>query len=170
MLPVATISHQTSGRIRLRISAKRRDAAYFSALQEELRHCPGVLGVESNPLTGSVLIHHRSAPRALIDYAQERQLFSTRPWEDAKSPPSRFSDRLSGRFAKLNQTLGDHTRGEIGLSDVAVLSLVGLSLFQIFVKKKVLPTGVALLWYATSLHLLAKQITPKKNRVTSTDK
>jgi hypothetical protein len=126
--------------------------------------------VESNPLTGSVLIHHRSASQALIDYAEERQFFSARPGKDAELPPSRLSDQLSRQFAKLNQSLGDLSGGEIGLSDVAVLSLVGLSLFQIFVKKKVLPTGVALLWYATSLHLLAKQITPKKNRVTSTDK
>jgi hypothetical protein len=169
MSPKAKISHQTSSRLRLRIPAKRRDAAYFSALQEELSHCPGVLKVELNPLTGSVLVHHRSAAQALVDYAEERQLFSAGTEENPKAPPNPISDRLSRQFAKVNQSLGDLTRGEIGLSDVALLSLIGLGLFQIF-KKKILPEAVTLLWYATSLHLLGQQAIRKKNRVTSTEK
>jgi Heavy metal associated domain 2 len=167
MPPKATISHQTSSRLRLRIPTKRRDAAYFSALQGELDHCPGVLKIEANPLTGSVLVHHRSAVQALIDYAEERQLFSAGTEEDPKSPPSPISNRLSRQFAKVNQGLCDLTRGELGLGDVALLSLIGFGLFQIF-RKKILPDGVTLLWYATSLHLLG-QATSKKNRVASTE-
>jgi Heavy metal associated domain 2 len=169
MLPKATISHQTSNRIRLRIPAKKRNPEYFSRLREELRHCPGVLKVEPNVVTGSVLIHHRSEPQVVIEYAEERQLFSASPRGDPKLLPARLSDRLSRPFAKLDQSLGDLTRGEIGLSEVALLSLVGLGLFQMFLKKRVLPDGVTLLWYATSLHLLA-QVTPKRNRSTATEK
>jgi hypothetical protein len=168
MSPKATISHQTSSRLRLRIPAKRRDATYFSALQEELSHCLGVVRVETNAVTGSVLVHHRSDPQAVLDYAEERQLFSAGTEKDSKSQPNPISDRLSRQFAKVNQSLGDLTRGEIGLGDVALLSLIGFGVFQIF-KKKILPDGVTLLWYATSLHLLGQQATPKRNRVTSTD-
>jgi Heavy metal associated domain 2 len=168
MPPKATISHQTSRRLRLRIPAKRRDAAYFAALQEELAHCPGVLKIEANPLTGSVLVHHRSAVQALIDYAEETQLFSAGKEEDPEPPPSPMSNRLSRQFAKVNQSLGDLTRGEVGLGDVALLSLIGFGLFQIL-RKKILPDGVTLLWYATSLHLLSQQLTPKRNRAVSTE-
>jgi Heavy metal associated domain 2 len=169
MSPKANISHQTSSRLRLRIPAKKRDAAYFSALQEELSHCPGVLKVEPNPLTGSVLVHHRSAAQTLIDYAEERQLFSAGTEEDPKAPPNPMSNRLTRQFAKVNQAIGDLTRGEINLGDVALLSLIALGLFQIS-KKKILPDGVTLLWYATSLHLLGQQVILKKNRVTSSAK
>jgi Heavy metal associated domain 2 len=167
MPPRATISHKTSSRLRLRVPAKRRDTDYFSALQEELGKCPGVLKIEANPLTGSVLVHHRSAVQELIDYAEERQLFSAGREEDPK-PPSPMSNRLTRHFAKVNQSLGDLTRGEIGLGDVALLSLIGFGLFQIF-RKKILPDGVTLLWYATSLHLLGQQVTPKRNRAVSTE-
>jgi len=57
MTPIATIVHQTQGRLRLRIAGKRRDLHFFLALYDHLRQAPCVDEVTMNPVTGSVLLY-----------------------------------------------------------------------------------------------------------------
>ena len=52
----AVVAHRTAGRIRLKISERRGDAAYFAALQRVFAADPDVLKVSANARTGSVII------------------------------------------------------------------------------------------------------------------
>jgi len=55
----AYIVHRTPSRLRLKFSERRHDQAFFNALQKQIRGWEGVLAVETNLLTASVLIRHR---------------------------------------------------------------------------------------------------------------
>ncbi|MBB4189341.1 hypothetical protein GGE07_006023 [Sinorhizobium terangae] len=54
----AQIIHRARGRVRIRIPARRHHAAYFNELRANLLACEGVLAVQVNPLTATVLIEH----------------------------------------------------------------------------------------------------------------
>ena len=74
----AFVVHELFGRLRLRIPEKRKDGAYFAELAERLSECPGVTRVESNALTGSVLLLHTEETTAtdVARYAEQTALFS----------------------------------------------------------------------------------------------
>ncbi len=50
--------HHLPGRLRLKLPALKRNAAYAQALQTSLSTVPGVLAVRANTLTGSLLISY----------------------------------------------------------------------------------------------------------------
>ena len=56
----AYVVHRTASRMRLRIPGRRLDQAYFERLKQRLIRSLGVMAVEINPLTASVLIEHSS--------------------------------------------------------------------------------------------------------------
>ena len=58
MAPLAREVHALPGRTRLRIDEKRGDEAYFTTVESALRDYPGILAVETNSRTASVLVHH----------------------------------------------------------------------------------------------------------------
>ena len=55
----AFVVHCTATRIRIKIPERRRQEAYFAALQRALLQHPDVLGVRTNPLAASVAIESR---------------------------------------------------------------------------------------------------------------
>lgn len=66
MAMVAEVAHHTRGRLRLRISERRKDLPFFLALYEELRRIPTLGEVTMNPLTGSVLLQFDEANRSAV--------------------------------------------------------------------------------------------------------
>ena len=75
MLPYAEITHNSPGRLRLRIRAQRGRADYFAGIEEKLVQCPGIERVVANPVTGSVLLEPANDLAALIAFTQTQQLF-----------------------------------------------------------------------------------------------
>jgi hypothetical protein len=60
------IAHQTSGRVRIDLPAKRGDAAYFSTLSQQMAGLDEVLAVRTNPVTGSVIVEYDGPFDALL--------------------------------------------------------------------------------------------------------
>jgi hypothetical protein len=56
MLPSAVISHQTSNRVRIKITSRKGDVDYFSNLSSGLEKEFDFKSIQSNALTGSILI------------------------------------------------------------------------------------------------------------------
>lgn len=54
----ATITHRLPGRTRLRIPARRGDAAFFARVAEQARGLPTVRAVRANPVTSGLLVEH----------------------------------------------------------------------------------------------------------------
>ncbi|THK35353.1 hypothetical protein EHS39_25390 [Ensifer sp. MPMI2T] len=57
----AQIIHRAPGRVRIKIPARRHHAAYFNELRANLLACEGVVAVQVNPLTATVLIEHNES-------------------------------------------------------------------------------------------------------------
>jgi hypothetical protein len=81
MAHTAHVVHQTRGRLRLKVPAARNKHAYLAQVHKALTSVSGVLEVEVNPLTGSVLLRHAAAPDhefrdRLARFAEEAGLFT----------------------------------------------------------------------------------------------
>lgn len=75
MAPLARLVHTLPGRKRIRILEKRGDEAYFARLKKSLADCPGVVEVEINPATASVLVHHAANVTHFLHSAVKQELF-----------------------------------------------------------------------------------------------
>ena len=78
MAPLAREVHALPGRTRLRIDEKRGDEAYFQTVEKALSDYPGVLAVETNSRTASVLVHHTENDPSPWQRAEEQDLFHVR--------------------------------------------------------------------------------------------
>ncbi len=74
-LAKAFIEHELPGRIRLRIPSRRGDRPFFEAAGKRVAELPGVRSLRANPLTGGLLIEHRTSRDAIASFAREHGLF-----------------------------------------------------------------------------------------------
>src|SRR5271156_3515460 len=74
-LPAARISHFTGRRLRIKIAEKRRNTDFFDTVAQELATWDSVEGVETNPLTASVLIHFSDPESLFLEAAAKNDLF-----------------------------------------------------------------------------------------------
>ncbi len=76
MAPLARVVHALPGRKRIKIPEKRGDDAYFIMVKEGLAGSSGILAVETNSATASVLIRHSANTADFLHSAAEQGLFS----------------------------------------------------------------------------------------------
>jgi hypothetical protein len=124
MLPVAVVAHSAQGRTRFKIAARRRDAQYFAIVEQRLSAASDVVRVQANPVTGSVLVHHRGSHEALHKYAEEQELFRVSTLAD------RAGNLLRRQGRSLDQQLREFTGGYLDLRSVTFIALVGIGLVQ----------------------------------------
>lgn len=73
----AYVVHRTANRLRLKVPGHRHDKAFFAGLRQELlEHC-GIISVEVNPLTESVLIVHDGTLDPRPEKRQSRQDYAS---------------------------------------------------------------------------------------------
>lgn len=149
MLPHAEITHNSPGRLRLRISARRGRADYFAGIEEKLVQCPGVERIVVNPVTGSVLLEPASDFAALVAFTQAQQLFQL-VQEPALMPP--LTQQVAERFGVLNGELRKFSGGGIDLGSLGFIGLVTLAAVQLQRGHVLGPTST-LLWTAIGLLL-----------------
>jgi len=132
-----TIVHQLPGRIRMRVSAKRNDAAYFARLSEYLAGLAGVRASQVNAATGSVVVHYDGDADLLLARMREQipHLVIENDHRSKNNSPigTRPFRIVSGRQLSPMWMLG------------AVLSAVGV--MQTFRGKIAVPSITAF-WYA----------------------
>lgn len=143
MLPQATLSHASSGRLRYYIFSKRRDVGFFSGVRDNLVKLKGVQSVDVNPFTGSVLVSTHLAPEKISAYAQRHAIFHVTEVTSSKKPV-RVLERLAAGYGRLNDKVLKSTGGQVDLSTVAFLGYIGAGVYQL-THGKVMPAGIALL-------------------------
>ena len=74
-LPAARISHFTPRRLRIKVPEKRRDRTFFDTVADRLATWESIEGVETNPLTASVLIHFSDPEGLFLEAAAKNDLF-----------------------------------------------------------------------------------------------
>jgi hypothetical protein len=148
MLPRATVCHSTPGRLRIRLDAGRRDDAYLGHVADRLSRCAGIVEARANPLTGSLVIEHRSDASSIARHAAEAGLFVLGPAPRAVRPLSeQVAATLDGAQRRVDRALG----GVLDTRGLIFALLVGAALFQAG-EGALLGPAATLLWYA--VHVL----------------
>ena len=183
-LPSAELVHQLPGRLRLRIAARRGDAAFFARTAEQIRSLAPVREVAANPRTGSLLICHHGPADALLSTAEDRGLF--RITVAAAAMPARRSGRAIALFAPSSAVAGlaglallQTARGQmlgsatenfwIGLRAFAAMgrprtaALLGAFGLYRLLRGPALGSGVSLFYYALTLRELTRWRNPGKD-------
>jgi len=155
VLPEAHLSHSSTGRLRIRIPAKKGDSGYFSSLKERFGQFPGIRRIDVNPVTGSVLVFHSIDlkaidPRVLAEYAEVGGLFKIdlAPRRGPSAP-----EIISETYHNANGKVKQFTDGGIDLPTLAFAGLVGTGLFQIGTGNLGGPMWHAAFWYGLNIFL-----------------
>lgn len=149
-LPVAVVSHRTATRLRIKIPSKRRDEAFFTALAERMSALEGVRSVESNPLTGSILLNHASDPDRIVEACRKDGLVSI---GGPRSGPTHLHRRLSETFGDMDMAVRRASGNEMDLGGAAFLTLVGAGIYQISIGNAAAIPWYTAAWYAFNVFL-----------------
>lgn len=148
MLPAAYVAHQAGERLRLRIPARKGDAAFFARAERDLADCTGVAYAEANPLTASLLLHYQGDLTDLAAAAAAGQLFSLEP---PQPPAHSVLDVVSERVERLEHLVLRSSRGAVDLDTLLFVGLVGAGVVQIARGRALGPASTLLANAATIL-------------------
>ncbi|MCS6940383.1 MAG: hypothetical protein RMJ55_05955 [Roseiflexaceae bacterium] len=127
MLPTGYIAHRTGDRVRVRIPARRGDAAYFARIERELAACRRVMFVEANPLTASVLLRYSGTDDDLRRDGVDLELFAIEETPPAANP---VLNAAAARIDQLDRVIQRSSNGSFDLLEVVFVGLVGASIVQ----------------------------------------
>jgi len=145
-LPPAFVSHQLSGRVRLRVPSMRNQESYFARMREQLASIPGLRRLTTNTRTASVLIEYVGELEALDQLGARLALFTL----EQRPHPHSLSEWLYKITNVPDDLIKKVTDGRVDAAGVAALALTGMGISQI-VRGQALPAGWTLLWNATNL-------------------
>ena len=128
MLPIATIAHALNDRIRFRILSRRGNATYFARLEQAFAASEAVSHVETNPLTGSVLLYHNTSIDELADDALARGLFRVQPHVVL---PNKGLDAAATWLDEADRRLRRASQETVDMQEFLFIGLVGASIVQL---------------------------------------
>jgi hypothetical protein len=140
-------------RVRIKIPAKKGDAAYFSTLLKRLSGHEGIQRVDVNAVTGSLLLFHDTDLAALAESAVAQQLFALE-FSGFKASP--LHEKMLQPFFDLNNSLKRISGGEIDIPGIAVVGFVAFGIYQISRGNIAAPAWYTAFWYAMSTALHAR--------------
>ena len=150
-LPAARISHFTPRRLRIKVPEKRRDRAFFDTVAERLATWDSVEGVETNPLTASVLIHFSEPERLFVEAVAKNDLFDIdfdAAFGDSAAPV--ITEAAVQSFETADHALRRWTQNQIDIRGVLFVLLLAGGIFQLLRRRLDAPAPT-LLWYAGDL-------------------
>lgn len=123
----AFVVHRTATRIRIKIPQRRRQQAYFAALERVLVEHPDVVRVHSNPLTAGVIIECRKG----FDLTAEHRRFLGLEMHETKGVLS-MGARLAS-IARPNDGI-DTLPGALTFASVTLKFIVAITTKQVGVQ------------------------------------
>lgn len=161
MLPAAYVAHGIPQRTRMRIPAQRGNHDYFRRLAKALERLPGILEVETNPLTAGLLLRHDIPLDEIGAFAEAQELFALSPELAASAP---LGTRLLDIGRALDRALLDVTGGRLNATEASLLLALALALYQLW-RGNVLPPALPLFGYALSILAVAAARRASENPV-----
>jgi hypothetical protein len=160
-LPGAYICHQSPQRLRIKITSRKGDTAYFEKLQSTLARFQTFSSLEANALTGSVLIVDEDVDaEGIVNYAKTRHLFDLTAQNNSRSP---MTTQLVSRLENLNTTIRSLTTGEMDLAGILLLLLLISGIGELLRGNIRMPPWYTAFWYAFGIYKLASVITEKSS-------
>lgn len=137
MAASAYVVHRMRGRTRVRIPSQKAHPEYFAVLEKALLECPGVQGITTSAVTGSVVVQHEADLDAVVQFAADRGLFRVEPLNPESD---QLLAGIHDRLGVLDAQLKDRTEGQWGLGSLSFYGLLGASVYQLY-KGEFLPAG-----------------------------
>ncbi|MGC1456437.1 MAG: HMA2 domain-containing protein [Nitrospirota bacterium] len=152
MIPAAVIAHTSTGRLRIRVPSRKGNLAVLKSYGDQLAACPGVLSIEVNPGTGSILLLHQTTVRKIAEYARSGGLFSLEEQKSSRVPSAELHRNLGETFKSIDRQIQTLTDGDMDLSGFAVAALIVAGSAQILTGNAGPIPWSAAYWYAYNLH------------------
>jgi hypothetical protein len=145
------LSHASKGRLRIKIPSKKRDEAFFADLQKALATLPGLDKIETNSLSGSLLIVHTQLPDELASWVKNLAGLSRQKTKAGK--PNSIYQMVSGTFQQVNKKVQGFTKGELDVPTLSFMALLAVGIYQISRKNFAAPAWYTAFWYALNIFL-----------------
>ncbi len=151
-LPAGHVRHLTTGRVRIKIPARRGDEAFFQTVEARLADWEHVEQVATNPITGSVLVHFSDLPGLFFENAAKNDLFEVdfdlpETGPDAESPLTAWA---AERVAAADNAVQRWTAGAGDIRGIVFLLLVAGAGWQML-RGNIAAPAATLLWYAGAM-------------------
>lgn len=128
-IPEAFISHQTPGRVRIKIPSKKENESYFSSLRKAFSQLEDLESVKLNPLTSSALfVGSNIDAECVAEHGEKTRIFRL----VEKTPQGAVLPRqVIEPLRSLNRSFGQLTGGEIDFAGILFLTLLVVGALQI---------------------------------------
>jgi hypothetical protein len=146
-VPSGRCVHLSPRRIRLRVKEKQGDEVYFGLVLQTLRAALPQAQVEVNPRTGSVLCIGLDSFEDLARTGLENNLFQVSALSQRMTPTRAIHQGLT----EMNATIKRSSSGEIDLTSLVFLFLIGTGIYQLARGNLGLPPWYTAFWYAFSV-------------------
>ncbi|MCG6551634.1 MAG: hypothetical protein L7F77_04850 [Candidatus Magnetominusculus sp. LBB02] len=139
------VSHQSHGRLRIKMLNAKGDAEFLGNLKKALAENPQINSVEVNAVTGSVLILHSTTNEEILAHADQKGLIKTAmPVVNAEN----VATKVGELFKAVNSGAVAATGGSLDLPRLTFLTLAGFGIYQLSRGNFVVPPWYTAFWYA----------------------
>jgi hypothetical protein len=152
MIPDAVIAHASTGRLRVKIPSQRGNLGALKSYGDQLAACPGVLSIEVNPVTGSMLLIHQTTVDEIATYARSKDLFSLEEQKGPKAPSADLRRNLGEAFKSIDRQIRSLTDGDMDLRGAALAALIVMGSAEILAGNAGPIPWFAAYWYAYHLY------------------
>lgn len=157
----AYAAHHIHGRTRFRIPDRRGDPIFLTEVAARVARLPGVTDVDTNPQTGSILVHHSVSLDTLLDRVLGPEVAEIVEFV-LSSPP--LARRVRADVDAIDQAIRRYTGGEFDLNTVLSLALIAMAALQVVRGRQTAAmAAVPLGWYATELMRRGSESPPHAN-------
>jgi hypothetical protein len=151
-LPEARVAHFTTGRLRVKIPDRRGDEPFFHTVEERLAGWDSIERVETNPLTGSVLVRFSDPAALFAENALKNDLFAVN-YDDLggeDEPAPSVTEWAARQIGDADQKLRGLSGGVADIRTLAFLFLVTAGIVQVL-RQNISAPAATLFWYAGAM-------------------
>jgi hypothetical protein len=156
MLAKAYVSHQTESRIRFYLPEEKGNKLLFSEIEKKLPQCEEVNRIQTNPITGSVLVLYVGDLSNVIHCAKKSLLFRVEP---ALEGHKKWTVDILDKLDKADKEVIQSSNGDLNLLSFVALGLFGAGVFQLS-RRMVFPAASSLFTDAFQLLVQANRRNP----------
>ncbi len=149
-LPVAYISHQSPGRVRVKIDSQRGDVDYFTELETTFQTEFPSYSISATLLTGSLLITGDEVnAEAVIQWGADHLFFTMKK---SSSPRKPLSLSIADPIVSANQKIRQFSGGAIDMPGMIFISALMFGVYEIIIGNFRKPPWYTAFWYAFGMY------------------
>ncbi len=158
MIRDAVVSHNSRGRLRIKIASLKGEEKALAEWKDQLAQCPGVSSVDISPVTGSILLIHQTSIDAIAEYAKSKELFLLQQARQIQGRSSgNLHQNITETFKGMDEKVRNLTDGDMNLGGMAFVVLVGAGVIQILNGNAGALPWYGAFWYAFNIFLKSKE-------------